>query len=73
MPIKPAGVDFKKDIRRLKKCSQDVKATMLKVKLERANSTTYDANVNNYVNDMKDEISGYNTQVNSGSGFPMSQ
>ena len=44
MPIKPSGVDFKKDLWRLKKVSQDVKDTMMKVQLEKL----YTLNLENY-------------------------
>ena len=38
MPIRPMGVDFKKDLQKLKKVSRDVKDTIMKMQLERLNS-----------------------------------
>lgn len=35
MPIKPSGVDFKRDLRKLRQLSNDMRATMMKVKRDR--------------------------------------
>lgn len=56
MPIKPSGVNFKRDLDKLKQVSNDMRETMMKVKKEKATSTHRESKFNLVMSDVWEEL-----------------
>ena len=56
MPIKPSGVDFKRDLRKLKQVSRDMRETMMQAQKDRAASTHRESRLNLIMQELAPEL-----------------